>query len=410
MSKIWLVLKNEWKMTVQRRSFVVTLILVPLVPFLLTLVVSLIRQNNPQANPVEDLLAPPTEPEVTGYVDLSGLVRAVPPDLEGMLIAYENEAQADAGLQRGDVDAYIIIAADYVQSGKVIYVRPDFTPLGGLMQSDVVRDLLNYNLLEGDPVRFERWQQPVVFEYEYLSPEEQRDPDNALTFFLPYITAFIFYIVILGSASLMLNSISKEKENRVMEVLMTSITPTQMMTGKMIGLGLAGLLQTVVWSVSGLLLLRFSGTAFELPESFQLSPMLVFWGVLYFLLGYAVYAALMGGIGALAPNLRETGQTVTLVIMPLVVPLMFINLLIDKPNHPLAIFMSMFPLTAPVAMMTRLAGTTVPLWQNLLALLLLAFSAWLAVRAAAGIFRAQNLLSGQPLKLKLFLKALIGKA
>jgi ABC-2 type transport system permease protein len=407
MSKIWLVLKNEWKMTVQRRSFVLTLILVPLVPFVVMLVVSLIRQNNPQANPIGDLFAPPTEPEVTGYVDLSGMVRAVPPDLQGLLVAYENEAQADAGLQRGDVDAYIVIAADYLQSGQVVYVRPDFSPLGGLMQSDVVRDLLNYNLLDGDAVRFENWRQPVVFEYEYLSPEEQRDPGNALTFFLPYITAFVFYMVILGSASLMLNSISKEKENRVMEVLMTSITPTQMMAGKMIGLGLAGLLQTVVWSIGGLLTLRFSGTVFELPDAFQLSPVLVVWGVLYFVLGYAVYAALMGGIGALAPNLRETGQTVTLVIMPLVVPLMFINLLIDKPNHPLSILFSLFPLTAPVGMMARLAGTNVPLWQNLMSLLLLALSAWLAVRAAAGIFRAQNLLSGQPLKLKLFLKALI---
>lgn len=410
MNNILLVLKNEWKMTVQRRSFVLTLILVPLVPFLILLVVSLIQQKNPDANPVGDLLAPPTEAEVTGYVDLSGLVREVPVDLQERLIAYQSEALADSALQSGELDAYVIIAADYLESGKVIYVRPDFTPLGGLMQSDAVADLLNYNLLGADAERFAQWQQPVVFEYEYLSPQEQRDPENAMTFFLPYVTAFVFYMVILGSASLMLNSVSKEKENRVMEILMTSVTPTQLMAGKMAGLGLAGLLQTVVWSLGGLLMLRFSGNAFELPSSFQLSPLLLFWGALYFLLGYAVYASLMGAIGALAPNLRETGQTVTLVVMPLVAPLMFINLLIDKPNHPLSVFFSLFPFTSPVGMMARLAGTTVPLWQNLVALMLLALTAWLTVRAAAGIFRAQNLLSGQALKVKVFLRALIGKA
>ena len=218
-----------------------------------------------------------------------------------------------------------------------------------------------------------------------------------------------FYIVILTSASLLLNSISSEKQNRMMEILMTSVTPSQMLTGKIIALGLVGLLQTIVWSGSGYLLLLISGRQFALGDAFKLPPSILIWGVVFFLLGYAVYASLMAGLGALVPNIREASQTTTVVIIPLVIPLMFISSLIQAPNSPLSVFLSLFPLTAPVSMMTRLAATTVPFWQSALAAALIAITAFLLIKSAARMFRAQNLLSGQSITTKGFISALFGK-
>jgi ABC-2 type transport system permease protein len=206
-----------------------------------------------------------------------------------------------------------------------------------------------------------------------------------------------------------LNSITSEKQNRVMEILMTSITPRQMLTGKIIALGLAGLLQTVVWLGSGLLMLRYSGSAFALSSAFLLPASTLLWGVVFFVLGYALYASLMAGIGALVPNMREASQLTTIVIMPMIVPLIFISTLTTTPNSPLSVFLSLFPLTSPVSMMTRLSGATVPLWQIGIAALLLAVSVVLLVRASAGLFRAQNLLSGSSVSTKNFIKALVGK-
>lgn len=133
------------------------------------------------------------------------------------------------------------------------------------------------------------------------------------------------------------------------------------------------------------------------------------WGVLFFIFGYAVFASLMAGIGALVPNLREGSQLTTVVILPMIIPLVFISALINTPNSPLSVFLSMFPLTAPVSMMTRLSATQVPFWQASLALLLLALTAVFLVRASASLFKAQNLLTGQTFTVAGFLKALAGK-
>ena len=118
----------------------------------------------------------------------------------------------------------------------------------------------------------------------------------------------------------------------------------------------------------------------------------------------------MAGAGALAPNMRETGAATTIFVMPLIVPMMMINAMVSDPNGVIAIVLSLIPLTSPVAMMTRIAAATVPLWQILLSLALLVVTAWLIVRGVAGMFRAQVLLSGQKFKFGTFLKALFGKA
>jgi ABC-2 type transport system permease protein len=194
-----------------------------------------------------------------------------------------------------------------------------------------------------------------------------------------------------------------------MEILLTSLTPSQVLTGKIIALGLTGLLQTVVWLGAGLLMLRYSGRAFALSAAFQLPLSIMAWGVLFFIFGYAVYASFMAGIGALVPSLREASQLTTVVILPMIIPLVFISALINTPNSPLSIFLSIFPLTAPVSMMTRLSATQVPFWQASLALLLLALTAVFLVRASASLFKAQNLLTGQTFTVAGFLKALAGK-
>ncbi len=281
--------------------------------------------------------------------------------------------------------------------------------MGGITQSGIINSLIAYNLVDGNVELSYRVQNPLNVKEIDLSNSVQREDSNMLTFFLPYAVTFLFYITILTSSSLLLNSISNEKQNRVLEILMTSVTPMQMLTGKIIALGLTGLLQTFIWSAAGLLLLRFSGKAFSLSSAFQLPASILLWGVLFFLLGYAVYASLMAGIGALVSNLREASQLTTMVILPMIVPLMLISTLIQTPNSPLAVFLSIFPLTSPVSMMTRLAASNVPFWQTGLAVLLLLATAYLFVRASAGLFRAQNLLSGKTVNTRDFIKALAGR-
>jgi ABC-2 type transport system permease protein len=155
--------------------------------------------------------------------------------------------------------------------------------------------------------------------------------------------------------------------------------------------------------------MRTNGTALNLPPGFQLPTSILVWGGLFFILGYAVYASLMAGVGALVPNLREASQATTVMVIPLVIPLVFMSTLINESNGGLAVGLSMFPLTSPVAMMTRLAAGAVPVWQILLSAVILAVTALLVLRAVAGMFRAQTLLTGQSFSMRNFMLALAGK-
>jgi ABC-2 type transport system permease protein len=119
----------------------------------------------------------------------------------------------------------------------------------------------------------------------------------------------------------------------------------------------------------------------------------------------------MAGLGALAPNLREATQVTFVIMLPLIIPLFFSSsVFMNDPNGPIATGLSLFPLSAPVAMMARLSAGGVPWWHPWLAAGLLAVTAAVIVRMVAGMFRAQALLSGQPIKVKTYFQALIGKA
>jgi ABC-2 type transport system permease protein len=412
MKKTFLVFRNEFISTVTRKSFLITLFLLPLVSLVVMIVITgLQKSTGTNAGAlISNLMVPSAKTTLEGFVDESSLVTKIPGAYQFRLTRYTGEADAKTALAKGQISAYYLIEKDYLENGKIIYVRPDFNPLGGSIQSSSIDALMAYNLTSGNLNLYYRLQNPVntsVNTVDSTAPE--RDQSNPLTFFLPYAVTFLFYIVIITSASLLLNSITGEKQNRMMELLMTSVTPRQMLTGKIIALGLAGLLQTVVWSGSGLLVLRYSGRNLALADAFQLPASILLWGILFFLLGYAVYASLMAGIGALVPSMREASQLTTVVIIPLIIPLMFISLLIQTPNSMLSVILSLFPLTSPVAMMTRLAATHVPLWQIGIALILLVLTAVYFIRVSANLFRAQNLLSGKSMSAKNFIRAMAGR-
>jgi ABC-2 type transport system permease protein len=412
MKKNFLVLKFEFVSVVTRRSFLIALVLLPVVGFLVTLVVKLI-QNSPAGQEtvltLQDLFSPNTNTSIEGYVDDAGLIKIIPENIRTQLIPFANEEDVRKALADNEISAFYILPKQFLANGDIIYIRPDFNPIAGATRSAVFTDLVNLNLVEGDRDLHYRLINPINVDTVLLTSEPQRDRNNALTFFIPYGITMLFYFVIMGSASMMLANITTEKSNRMIEMLMTSVTPTQLLTGKIIALGLAGLFQTFVWTFSGYLLLNISGATFNLPVAFQLPISIVFWGLIFFALGYALYASLMAGVGALVPGLREASQATIMMIIPLMIPLVLISTLTQDPNGTLAVILSLFPLTAPVTMMTRLAATHVPVWQTGLSVVLLFLTVIFFIRGIAGLFRAQNLLTGQSFKLRVFFKAMSGK-
>ncbi len=409
MNKTLIVLKNELLTTIKRKSFILTLLLLPLVGLIFTFVVGNRDQTSGITSLISKLTTSEDEKLSIGLLDDTKNITEIPDELKDQIQIYTTQEAANLDLDSGIIKAFYLIPGDYVQKGEIVVYRPDFNPLSADNDNYLIERLINSELIAENPEIMNLVNTYPEFKTELLSPEPQRDPEHQLTFFLPYIVTFLFYIVILGSSSMMLNSITNEKSNRVIEILLTSITPMQLLSGKIIALGLVGLLQTIVWSGTGLFILRLSGRSFALPIEFQLPTSILVWGIIFFILGYILYASLMAGVGALVANIKEASQATTILIIPMVIPLALLAPVIENSNGTLAVILSLFPFTSPVSMMTRLSAGSVPTWQILLAVVLLIFSAYWIVRSVSGLFRAQYLLSGKEFKFKYFLDAMMGK-
>ena len=411
MKKIVLVLRHELITTITRRSFLFGAIGIPLIAFLIFMGVGALKTSSPDL--LSGLVGTQEKPggEAEGFVDPGGLVEVIPEDFEpGRLVPYANEALALAALEAEAISAYYVVPVEYVETGELIYVDPEANPMSGRGLDWVMRWTLLVNMMDGDMEQASRVWNPMYLQITTLGSKPQRDSDDPLAFAVPYATTMILYFVLIMGSSMLLSSMANEKKNRVMEILMLSITPRQMLTGKILGLGIVGLLQMAVWAGTGFLVLQIGGTTLNLPPGFELPASILAWALVFFLLGYLVYASLMAGLGALAKDSKEASQKTILVIWPVIAPMFFMSVIIENPHGTIATVLSLIPFTAPITMMTRLAAGGVPLWQPFLAAGLLLVTAYFIAGAVSGMFRAQTLLSGQPFSAKKFIGALLGKA
>jgi ABC-2 type transport system permease protein len=414
LKKTWVVLRNEVITTVTRRSFLLLAIGMPLIGFLIFWGVTALRESAATTEESTDTTQA-QEMEIEGFIDLGGVIQEIPEDIPaGKLLRFSDEASAQAALEAGEITAYYVVPEDYLEEGELRYVHPDANPISASGQLWVMRWVLLYNLVDGDIELAGRVFEPMDVQRATLAPSEpsgelQPDTDSAAKFVVPYATTLIFYVVILLASSLLLRSVNEEKKNRVIEILMSSITPRQMLTGKILGLGVVGLIQTVIWVGTGYALLRLRGQSISLPAGMELPPSILLWGLVFFLLGYGVYASLMAGLGALVPNMREATQATFVIVSPLILVLFFINILIDDPHGSMVTVLSLFPLTSPVAMMMRLTIGGVPFWHLAVAVALLVIAVIVIIRAVARMFQAQTLLSGQPFSTRRFFAALFGR-
>ncbi|MEA3328029.1 MAG: ABC transporter permease [Chloroflexota bacterium] len=411
MSKTWIVLKTEFINTITRRSFLLTLILVPLVPAIILGAISLFGGEESDSERGSIFQPPQNLNEAEGYIDQAGVIIEIPAWVgEGRLIEYNSIDAAQQAAAEGEIIGFYIIEKNYLETGAIQYIREDFNPLTAMETMGIIKSVLKYNLLNADQQLFEMYSKPIQVEHVDLAPEEvERDQSNPLSFYLPYGVTILIYALMISSASLLLNSIAKEKENRVMEILISAAKPKELLAGKILGLGLVGLLQMVVWMGSAFLMLDLGESILKIPPNMQLPPEILFWGIVFFVLGYLLYATIMAGVGALVPNLKESSQATFIIIFPLMVPMLMISVIIDQPDATLPVILSLIPFTAPNTIMTRMAVSPVPLWQLLLAVGLMLLTIWFLIHAVSGMFRAQLLVTGKKFSLRLYLKALLGQ-
>jgi ABC-2 type transport system permease protein len=410
MTNVFLVTKHEISTTLRKRSFWLTTFLLPAFILVLSLGSQSLAQSSLASggsNPLLGGIMSAGKP--IGYVDLAGLIEQIPPAPEsdnplqttGPLQEYPTEAAAQAALDNKEIVKYYIVPADFIQSGNLIVVDSNFSVFNSLENNGYFEYVLRLNLVK-DANLAEILDDPTAtLKTQPLAPQGAKDEDGLSSFGVPFAVLMIFYLVITMTGGFMLQSVSKEKENRTIEVLLLSLRPRDLMLGKILGLGVVALLQIAMW---GGAMLAFGGLSLDGLSSLGLPPGFFFWALIYFVLGYLLYASLLGAVGALAPSAREGTQFTFLVLSPLFIPLMLNSVLIQTPNGALTTFLSLFPLTSPVTMIARLASGPVPIEQLVLGLVLLAGTTYGIIAYSARFFRADTLLSFNPLNFKRLLQ------
>jgi ABC-2 type transport system permease protein len=409
MRDILKVFKFEFLTVLRRRSFILSLILVPLIPSLLLGVLNLINQDE-SLSFQEIFVQEVANPLPIGVVDMGNVIKEYPDWLtQGRLVPEVSEEEARQKTAAGQLQGFYVIEPDYLETGRMRFIKPQISMITELLQQDLLKDLINYNLLGADQERFMRFMNPTTFTFEYLNPEtaDTRDQSNAATYWVPYAVTMFFYMIILISSGLMLNAVTKDKENKTIEILLSSAKPLDLFLGKILAFGSLSLTQMLIWLGSLVLLMDVGKTSLPFLQNISIPINVIVASVPFFIGGFLLYGSLMAGMGAVAPNLREGNQSTFVLNLPLIFTVMSINQLIETPFSTFTTFMTLFPFTSPVVMLTRLSVGPVPAWQLIISLALLFGTVIIVIRGVANLFSSQYLLSGQKMNIGVFLRTVL---
>jgi ABC-2 type transport system permease protein len=218
-------------------------------------------------------------------------------------------------------------------------------------------------------------------------------------YFGTFIFVMILYMSLLLYGIAVMRGILEEKSNRVMEVLLGSLSPDQLMTGKIIGIGLVGLTQMAVYAATaGVVRVYIAANQVEGDWTAMLdafSPVKMFYFVVFFVLGYFMFTALFAAVGAVCNSEQEAQNLQTPLVMCLVVPMLATLFFVGNPDSTVAVVVSLIPIFTPMVMFMRISVLTPPLWQILLSVVLLLATIWVFFKGVAKIFRVGILMYGK---------------
>lgn len=398
MSRVLTVIRKEYLERVKSKSFVIGTVLGPALMSLLIFLPVILAEKGGQ------------DQKTVGVVDLSGSL-FVP--LQEVVAADGNEnvtlelissddpvADLKRRIMADDLNSGIIIPGDFIESKQVSFYSKSVSSM--ILREKVLAPAMSRLLREG---RFDSAGVPDSL-YAYLAARsqwssisisaegEEEHQNEDMSAIMAMALIMIIYIMVIMYGNHTLTAVIEEKGSRMVEVLLSSLSPESLMLGKIMGIGLAGLTQFSIWTLAFFALSQQGVEIgdFTLEASF-LTPMILVSFLLFFLLGFFLYATLYAGVGAMCNSVQDSQQFMFLNL-GLVLPMMMLPLVMENPNSPLATILSLIPLFSPVLMFMRVCLETPPVWQIGLSWLLMILSIVMTSRAAGKLFRVGILMYG----------------
>ena len=309
----------------------------------------------------------------------------------------EIESDLMGRVQEGQLDGFVWLGADFVETGQLRYFARNVTDQSALerMRAGATEAMREARMEEAgiDPASVEGLMSQAGLDTTRVTRDGAEDTDVGGAMMSALGVVLVLYMFIFMYGMQVMQSVHEEKSNRIAEILMSTIRPHALLGGKIFGVGAAAMVQMAIWG--GLLALALSGWVpldFDLPG---LDLGLLALAVVFALLGFFLYAALFATLGAATRDQQDAQQMIWIVFAPLLVPMIAVGQLMSSPDGPLAVTLSWIPFTAPLAQPVRLALTDVSLFELIGSLVLLALTLIAVSWIAGRIYRVGMLRTGQ---------------
>lgn len=396
MNKTWLVAKTTYQRRIRSGTFLILTFGLPLL-MVIAGAIPFLRNAGDSLPPI-------------GYVDRTGQLAPVEQvALEGRTLrvtAYPDADAARAALEQGQIEGYLIVPEKYwIGDVPAFYAREE---PNWMLQEGLAAFMRRAMRPQADADQLARLADPTNLTYVSLATGDRVSEGVGLVvrFGAPAALALVFALTVFTGASQMGASVVREKDQRAIEMVITSLSPVELVSGKILGMTLLSLTQVGIWALGAGIAagLALSGRADVQTLAVPWDALL--WAVLLGMPGYLLYATLASGLGIIAGDGQQARQLAGLLGFLGMSPLYVMGMLVKAIDGPLAVGLTLFPLTAPMIALFRMALTDVPLWQLATSLGILIGSLIGSVWSVARIFRAAMLMYGQSLNPRQILRAL----
>lgn len=412
MQKILAVIKREYLQIVRTKGFIIGTILGPVlmslfivVPVLMS-IVAVDQQEKIGVIDASGKVYSDLEEKLSGHTLKDGSPRFL---LEEYRIVQDTEALRESLNQRvldKELNAYVYLPPDIIEGGEAEYVSEhvsDFEKnrsLNSALNSVIIEKRLKGE--EIDPQLIGRLMKPVKLNTKKVTSRGVEE-DTGGTFFIAYFLVLILYMTLIFYGQAILRGVIEEKNSRVVEIVLSSLNPFQLMAGKIVGIALVGFTQYAIWTVFGILLATQGGALvagfFPQAQGFpipSIPPSVFVYFVVYFILGYFLFSTLFAAIGSMVNSEKEAQQLMMPVMMLLVIPLLLIMFIVRSPDSTLSVALSLFPFFSPMLMLLRICILMPPFIQVLASLVVLVLTTLFMIWFSGKIYRIGILMYGKP--------------
>ncbi len=395
MRKTAIVIRKEYLERVRSKGFIISTILIPLlmVSFILVPILTEFLSRDSKT--------------VIAIHDATGKYQSAIEDafekqktLSMIWVDWQKDSEREStlkGIETGKISGYLLLKEE---NGKLeaIYTAKNIVDFNinrkieSALQKALSRFALKSKGFSDDEIAL--LEKPIELKTQKISGGAQGERGAFWEFLLAYVMVMLIYGTLLTYGISVMSSVMEEKSSKVMEVLIASVKPFELMVGKVVGVGLVAFTQYMIWVVVAVVL---SAVSFQDNPKFQfeIAPHLLVYFVLYFILGYLIYATLYAAVGSAFENAQDAQPLTTPITFLIIIPIVVMNYVLSKPDSVVSVMLSLIPFFSPILMMGRLTITDVPFWQVLLSIALMVGTFYAMMRLSAKVYRVGVLMYGK---------------